>query len=133
MNCSSSTRRSQAALFAEMPAQGKRRGIRDRDIDRFADFEISDLAEREPLVRRFAKKRARRRSRPAASREPRRKSRRDAIESFSKKRRRGISSAEGGSAPHFDSLGAISFTANFANPSGERGNKKTGPDRENDP
>ena len=132
MNCSSFTRRSQAALFAEMPAQGNDEGSVIVTLTVLPISKSAILPSESHSLGALRKSGAMTKPtsgtpRSAAQKPPR------ASESFSKKRRRDISSGEGGSASRFDSLGTISFTANFANPSGKRGNKKTGPDRENHP
>ena len=132
MNCSSSTRRSQAALFAEMPAQGNDEGSVIVTLTVLPISKSAILPSESHSLGALRKSGAMTKPtsgtpRTAAQNPPRE------IESFSKKRRRDIASGEGGSALGFDSLGTISFTANFGDPSGKRGNKKTDPDRENDP
>ena len=132
MNCSSFTRRNQAALFAEMPAQGNDEGS---VIVTFTVLPISKSAilpsESHSLgaLRKSGAMTKPTSGTPRSSGAKATESNRDLL----KETTAGISSGEGGSAPDFDSLGTVSFTANFADPSGERGNEKTGAHRENDP
>ncbi len=132
MKFCSSSRRSQAALFAEMPAQGSEEGSVMVTLTVLPISNSATLPSGSHWSGGLRKSGAITKPtsgtpRTAAQRPPR------ASDSFSKKRRRDISSGKGGTAPHFDSLGAISFTANFGDPSGERGDKKSGSDGENDP
>src|SRR5450432_620455 len=130
MNCSSFTRRSQAALFAEMPAHGSDEGSVIVTLTVLPISKSDTWPSGSQSLGGLRKSGARTKPtkgtpRTAAQRPP------SAIEIFSKKRRRDISSGKAFLAG-IDSLGMISFTANFGDPSGERGNEKSGPDREDD-